>query len=59
MTNDHDTKGCDCCDRDLPADQVTTGSINGDTLNICDECRQEAEDQRAEDESVYFRGLGL
>ena len=54
-----DTKGCDCCDRTLPAEQVSGGTIDGDTLSICDECRKEAEDQRAEDERVYFRGLGL
>lgn len=53
------TSGCDCCDRTLPTEQVSSGTINGDTLSICDECRKEAEDQRAEDERVYFRGLGL
>lgn len=60
MTNDPiDTKGCDCCDRTLPAEQVSSGTMNGETLSICDDCRKEAEDQRAEDERVYFRGLGL
>lgn len=60
MTRDNpETRGCDCCDRTLPAERVSDSTFNGETLSICDDCRKEAEDQRAEDEAVYFRGLGL